>query len=288
MILEAFAKINWTLGITGVRPDGYHLLDMLMQPVSLSDRITLFPSESLTLQVSGSASVPSDSTNLAFRAARLLQCHTGVRQGASILLEKQIPTQAGMGGGSSDAACVLVGLNEFWKTGLDEDELEKLGLQLGADVPFFIRGGLARSRGIGEVLERFPCNTFYRLVLVQPAAGLSTAEVFRLWHAASESINPDNPLALSALLSGKIRGSEAFVNVLEPVSRQLCPEIADIADTLSSLGADLSMMTGSGSVVFGAFSDDALCQEAFRCMKEKYGKVWLCHSQNESIRRLDI
>jgi len=285
MILHAFAKINWTLMITGVRPDGYHLLDMLMQPVSLSDRITIQPSSGLSLAVSGSGGVGPDENNLVLRAARLLREHTGVRQGAALSLEKNIPVQAGMGGGSSDAAAALKGLNLFWKTGLSDDELETLGVKLGADVPFFIRGGLARSRGIGEQLERIPCSRFYPLLVLQPSGGLSTGAVFRAFHESTSVRNPENGAALEAILSGGIAGaSSAFANVLEPVSRALCPEIARMAEDLSRRGAVLSMMTGSGSAVFGVFSSEDARDAAFRDLSSGYNRIWRCATQNESLR----
>lgn len=284
MILHAFAKINWTLMITGVRPDGYHLLDMLMQPVSLSDRITILPSSSLSLTVSGSCDTGPDENNLVLRAARLLRDHAGVRQGAAITLEKGIPVQAGMGGGSSDAAAALKGLNMFWNAGLPYDELEVLGVQLGADVPFFIRGGLARSRGIGEQLEQVPCARFYPLLILQPAGGLSTGAVFRAFHESSSVRNPENDTALEAILSGGIAGSaSAFANVLEPVSRAICPEIGRMAEDLSRRGADLAMMTGSGSAVFGVFPSEEIRDAAFRELSAVYDRIWRCRTQNESL-----
>ena len=284
MILHAFAKINWTLMITGVRPDGYHLLDMLMQPVSLSDRITVQPSDTLSLAVAGSGDAGPVENNLVLRAARLLQEHAGIRQGAAITLEKSIPVQAGMGGGSSDAAAALKGLNVFWKAGLSDDELEALGVKLGADVPFFIRGGLARSRGIGEVLEQVPCSRFYPLLILQPVGGLSTGAVFRAFHESRSVRNPENGTALEAILSGGIAGSgSAFANVLEPVSRAICPEIGRMTEDLSCCGADLAMMTGSGSAVFGVFPSEDARDAAFRELSSRYSRIWRCSTQNESL-----
>lgn len=285
MILEAFAKINWTLMITGIRSDGYHLLDMLMQPVSLCDRLTILPDDGLSLTVSGTGQVTSDETNLVMRAARCLKSRTGTRLGAAIVLEKNIPVQAGMGGGSSDAAAALKGLNRFWNTGLDDDELESLGVSLGADVPFFIRGGLARSRGIGEKLERVPCDWFYPLLVLQPESGLNTGAVFRAYHEHASARNPFNDTALQSILSGGLsRSSAAFANVLEPASRNLCPEIGSMIDSLSGCGAALSMMTGSGSAVFGVFASNEARDAAFRNLSSLYRNIWRCSTQNESMR----
>ena len=181
MLIQAFAKINWSLDITGVRDDGYHLMDMLMQPVSLADEITLTPSDTVSITTGGYPLCRADETNLAWRAAAALKSFTGYPGGVSIHVQKSIPIGAGMGGGSSDAAGVLYGLNRLWKTGLSPETLERIGLQLGADVPFALRGGLSRTRGIGEILENYENKYNYWLVIIQPCSGLSTAKVFGLW-----------------------------------------------------------------------------------------------------------
>ena len=191
MILEAFAKINWSLDITGVRKDGYHLMDMLMQPVSLSDEITLVPASGLSITTAGWPPSRADKTNLAYRAAAALQEHTGYQGGVQIHVHKQIPVGAGMGGGSADAAAVLYGLNRLWNTGLSSAELEIIGLSLGADVPFCLRGGLTRTGGIGERLESVDCMYSYWLIIIQPCPGLSTGQVFSLWHASDPVRRPE-------------------------------------------------------------------------------------------------
>jgi len=136
MRVKARAKINWTLDILGQREDGYHLMDMLMQSVSLADTITLTPASEVTITTGGYPKLPANERNLAYRAAIALQNATGCRKGAAIHVEKRIPVGAGMGGGSADAAGVLAGLNRLWGTGLNQQELEAIGLTLGADVPF--------------------------------------------------------------------------------------------------------------------------------------------------------
>ena len=224
MILEAYAKINWSLDITGVREDGYHLMDMIMQPVSLSDEIILEPASSLSITTGGWPPSRADETNLAYRAALALKYETGYNGGARIHVQKKIPIGAGMGGGSTDAAAVLYGLNRMWNTELSAPDLERIGLALGADVPFFIRGGLARSGGIGEKLESLPCSMFYPLLVLQPESGLSTGAVFKAYHEKECTVGPSNELAQQAIFSGQVAElSASFKNVLEPVSRTICP-----------------------------------------------------------------
>ena len=289
MIVEAFGKINWSLDITGLRPDGYHLLDMLMQPVSLADRMEILPAAELTLSVSGPSGkgVPADEGNLALRAALLLKKTAGTRQGAAISLTKRIPVQAGMGGGSSDAAAVLNALNLLWRTGLTGAELEEMSLALGADVPFLVQGGLARSSGIGEKLVRLPCGRNYPLLVLQPEEGLSTGEVFRAWHREAPAEKPRTDLAAEALRSGSVPAfAPAFRNVLEPVSRRLNPEIQACLDALQAAGAVPALMTGSGSAVFGVFEEEEARDAAWVSLSRSFRKIWRCSTQSESFRIL--
>ena len=288
MILEAYAKINWSLDITGVREDGYHLMDMLMQPVSVSDEIILLPSRTLEITTGGWPPSRADESNLAYRAAQALKDVSGYPYGIRIHVQKRIPIGAGMGGGSSDASAVLFGLNRIWNTGLPTEELEKIGLSLGADVPFFLRGGLTRTRGIGEVLESHDCLHNYWLVVVQPCSGLSTAQVFSLWHSSDPVSRPDTDRALDALETGDLQMICRHIgNVLQPVSETLRPEIVTACNALTEAGASVALMTGSGSAVFGVFRSHVLAQKAFRSLSSRYRTVFLCHTQHDSVRILE-
>lgn len=285
MILEAYAKINWSLDITGVREDGYHYMDMLMQPVSLADEITLAPAPSLAISTSGWPHSRADESNLAYRAAKVLKEASGYSAGASIHVHKRIPVGAGMGGGSADAAAVLTGLNRLWNTGLSAAELERIGLTLGADVPFCIRGGLTRTRGIGEALESHDNLYSYSLVVIQPCPGLSTAQVFSRWHESGVFTRPDTETALRALESGDLPLLCASIsNVLQPVSESLRPEIARACTLLEDSGALKALMTGSGSAVFGVFRSPAAADRAFRRLSSGFKTVFLCHTQHDSLR----
>ena len=182
--IQARAKINWTLDVVGTLPNGYHDLDMLMQSVTLCDQMTMeeAPQLSLYVRAQGRAFVPADGNNLVLKAAAALQAATGCTRGARITLKKYIPVAAGMGGGSSDAAAALVGLNRLWGLGLSADRLEEIGLTVGADVPFCVRGGLQRAQGVGERLTPLAMKKPLYLVAFQPCRGLSTKEVFTALH----------------------------------------------------------------------------------------------------------
>ena len=284
MRIAARAKINWTLDIVGKREDGYHLMDMLMQPISLSDDITLLPQEELTLSVSGFPRVNPGPENLALRAARLLKQATGYTGGASIHVHKRIPIGAGMGGGSADAAGVLAGLNRLWSTGLTQAELETLGLQLGADVPFCLRGGLQRAQGVGELLTPLPCGGLYWLVVIQPCPGLSTKEVFSRFSLEACEGKPDTQGAAEALAQGDWRRlCSCLGNVLQAVSAELRPEISEAIAALRAQGAAGAWMTGSGSAVFGLFTSAPAARAAAQSLRPRWRSTCMSHTCMESI-----
>ena len=284
MHLKARAKINWTLDIVGQRADGYHLMDMLMQPVTLADDITLAPAEEITLTTGGSPLLPADEKHLAYRAALALKKHTGYPGGAAIHVEKHIPVGAGMGGGSADAAGVLVGLNKLWELNLPQEELEAIGLTLGADVPFCVRGGLTRTTGIGEVMEDLPCGRNWPLVVIQPCKGLSTKEIFTAYHEGVVDARPDNNAAAMALANGDAQAlSASMANVMQPVSEARRPGIHDAIEALREQGAFVAQMTGSGSAVFGAFLDEASAARAYEALRTRWEPTYLCSTCKESV-----
>lgn len=288
MLLKARAKINWTLDIVGQREDGYHLMDMLMQPVTLADEVILLPAEEVTLTTGGSPLLPADEKHLAYRAAMALKKHTGYPGGAAIHVEKRIPVGAGMGGGSADAAAVLVGLNKLWQLGLSQEALEAIGLTLGADVPFCIRGGLTRTTGIGEVMAPLPCGRTWPLVVVQPCEGLSTKEIFTAYHEGVVDARPDNDAASLALAKGDGPAlSAAMANVMQPVSEQRRPAIAEAIRKLTEQGAFAAQMTGSGSAVFGAFAEESAADAAYEALRSLWERTFRCDTCLESVVLVD-
>ena len=272
--IQARAKINWTLDVVGVLPNGYHDLDMLMQSVTLCDQMTMEDADELSLSVRmGGGFVPADESNLVLRAAMALQAHASCTKGARITLRKYIPVAAGMGGGSSDAAAALKGLNVLWGLGLSDDELEKIGLTIGADVPFCIRGGLQRAQGVGERLTPVAMKRPLYIVAFQPCKGLSTKEVFTALHedGIREEDRPDNDAAQRALACGDVRLlGRSLGNVLEPVSRRLRPEIDQAIRDIEAAGAVGARMTGSGSAVFGVFLHAGVCRKAAQALSAAY------------------
>ncbi len=304
LCLEAHAKINWTLDILGKRQDGYHLMDMLMQTISLSDTLWLEPADGLTLADAAadkdasarkapgsadaleSAAVRYDQSNLVYRAARLLKERYHVRQGARMRLAKRIPSGAGLGGGSADAAAALLGLNELWRLHLPRQALLEAGLSLGADIPFLLTGGLARVGGIGEAITPLSPAPRLWLLLIQPCGGLSTREVFAAFDPlpAGALARPNPDAAQAALLSHDPPAlASAMQNVLEGVSLRARPALLEASAALESSGALRAMMTGSGSVVYGLYKDQAHALQALAPMQRQaerlgWGRVWLAHT----------
>ena len=275
--VSAYAKVNWCLDVTGVRADGYHELDMLMQSVSLADRMLFQNAEGLTLTVDRQE-IPADGRNLVLRAAAALRDATGYEGGAEIALYKQIPSQAGMGGGSSDAAATLRALNLLWNLGLSDTKLEEIGLSVGADVPFCVRGGLQRVQGIGERLDTLSPGGTMHLLALQPCRGLSTPQVFRAFREEDRGhVVPD--AVESALLAGDARALGRLMgNALEPAAARMCPEIRAAKELLRQNGACGAEMTGSGSVVFGLFEDETSCQTALQRVRKTYPDTCMLHT----------
>jgi len=265
----ARAKINLALDVLGKRPDGYHQVEMVMQSIKLHDCLEFIPRPGgISLTVQG-GEVSSCSNNLVYRAADLLRSHTGIKRGVQIRLKKNIPVAAGLGGGSADAAVTLKTLNEMWGTGLSFRELILLGEKLGSDVPFCMLGGTALARGKGEQLEPLPPCPRLGLVLVKPPFGVSTAAVYSSYNPDLVSKRPDTTGMITAIRERNVSGIiKNLVNVLEPVTTLMHPEIAEIKEKLLEAGALGALMSGSGPVVFGV----AAGLEAARAVAGRYRK----------------
>lgn len=249
--LRAAAKLNMTLDITGVRPDGYHLLQMVMQTVSLYDTLTLRRAERISLHC---GCLPNPD-NLAWRAAEAFFARTGVQGGVQITLDKQIPVQSGMAGGSADAAAVLKGLDLLYETSLGLPALRELGLSLGADVPYCLMGGTALVEGIGEQVIPVPQMRTGAFAIIKPAWGVSTAAAFAAYDSGIPADRPDPYRVIDCLMKGKLKSAAPYMRNLLEQSADRSSEIAELRRRLLSHGALAAQMTGSGSAVFGLFPD---------------------------------
>jgi len=287
--IRAPAKINLTLRVVGKRADGYHLLDTIMVPVSLYDEIEIHQMRRSASRRLGVPSliaircnhpqVPLGQDNIAYRAAELLMRKAKICRPVAIRICKQIPVGAGLGGGSSDAAAVLKGLNRLWRLRLSVRQLEQLALQLGADVPFFIRAKPARARGIGEKLRLLPKLRRRWLVLVYPGFPVATAWVYRNLPSKLTRVSVNTSIATPLESLDKL--DKLLINDLEQVTVRRYPEISRAKSMLSLAGAAGVLMSGSGSSVFGVFESKRLAKQAFRRMRKEEGvQAFLAHVLN--------
>jgi 4-diphosphocytidyl-2-C-methyl-D-erythritol kinase len=275
--LNAPAKVNLALHVTGRRADGYHLLDSIAVFAEIGDKITIAPAEALTLSVSGpfAQHAPGDASDLAHRAAEAFFAHTGISPGAAIALEKNIPAGAGLGGGSADAAAVLLDLNRYFAAGVAAEELSAIGLALGADVPMCLAGCALRARGVGEDIDRLAGWPALPMVLVWPGRPVSTAEAFR---SLARWDNPPLPAPPSSCAPSEVAGYLAHCrNDLEAPALKLCPDIGAVLDALREThGCLIARMSGSGSACFGLYADAALAEAAAEQVAVARPDWWVC------------
>jgi 4-diphosphocytidyl-2-C-methyl-D-erythritol kinase len=256
LTLPAFAKINPTLRVLGRRADGYHELHTIFQTVTLRDKLTfkLRTDESITLKCDA-PDIPVDESNLVVRAGRALQQRYQIKKGVDINLEKRIPAAGGLGGGSSDAAIALVGLAHLWQVETTLRQLEELGAQLGADVPFFLTGGTALGTGLGTEISALADASASQLLIVTPDVKVSTAEAYKALNSpALTKIGGDIILSSSrphTQISDSLHHN--LRNDFEPVIFGLHPEILRVRDALVRVGARGALLAGSGASVFGVF-----------------------------------
>jgi 4-diphosphocytidyl-2-C-methyl-D-erythritol kinase len=270
LTLHAPAKINLCLNVLGKRPDGYHEVEMLMQAVGLYDEITVRLSGNGITVTCDSAAVPDGAGNIAYRAAREMLELSGGPSGISVDIKKTIPVAAGLGGGSSNAAAVLVACNRLLGTGLGRERLAGIGARLGMDVPFFLYGPTALARGRGEVLTSLPPPAKFWVLLVNPGFETSTAWVYNnLNFGLTKKGDCTN---IAGLNVSQIAGS--LHNDLETVTAAAHPAIGEMEQALREAGALGARMSGSGPTVFGIFDAEAGCREAALKLQKKGWRLY--------------
>lgn len=275
MDVKAFAKINLGLDVLGKRDDGYHEVRMIMQSIGLCDEISLevLEEDVIRLSLDGAGpDVPEDERNIMYKAAALLKEHCSLRKGVYIRAVKHIPSQAGLGGGSADAAAVLKGMNGLFELGLDEKELRELGVRLGADVPFCIMEGTALAEGIGEVLTPIKKAPHLYVLLAKPSEGVATGGIYKAIDESGLMEDEEGRAHRKDCIDGLIRACDTgdirelcgdLINIFEPVTEARQPLIAELRQRMLELGALGALMSGSGPTVYGLF-DDSLRAETAR------------------------
>lgn len=271
--VKSYAKINISLDIVNKREDGYHELDSVMLPIELHDSIIIEPFDTI---VDNFVTVDDFSNglihyNLATDSINALANKYGFKTKFRIYIHKVIPMQAGLGGGSSNAAFTLKAVNSILRLGASDEELIELATPLGADIPFFVPCVPARCKGIGEKLEPITIKNNYYVLLVKPKAGISTKEAFKLLDSKKDIQHPDISAVVKALEDGDDDALAASIgNSIEDASIQLVPEIAQIKQTLRDYGFNIVLMSGSGSTVFAMSQDVKSLKKAAKSLEENY------------------
>lgn len=274
--LRAPAKINLTLDVKSRLKSGYHRVEMILQQIGLADDVEIISGDKQDgIRVkTNHPFVPEDQNNIAYKAAQLIKDTYGIKRQVTVYINKRIPVAAGLGGGSTDAAAVISGLNRVWDLGLDIETMMGLGKQLGADVPFCILGGTALAEGIGETITSVYSVVPLHILLVRPDFMVSTARVYDNLELEAISKRPDNSGMIKALKMGDMEGIAArMCNVLEGVTARKYPEINDIKGDMVKRGALGAVMSGSGPTVVGLFPDCRTIASAAEFFRTKYKEV---------------
>ena len=267
--LKALGKINLGLDVLGRRENGYHDVRMVMQTLYLYDNVTLIKKEEPGIEIESNLYfLPKDNGNIAWKAANLLMEEFNIPGGIKIILNKYIPVAAGMAGGSSNAAAVLYGMNKMYKLGLSQQELMDRGVKLGADVPYCIMRGTVLAEGIGEILSPLPPMPKCQILIAKPPVSVSTKAIYEAIDSKEIEDHPDIDGIIEGLKKQDLNKiASSMGNVLEKVTVDMHPEIAQIKECMLENGALGAMMSGSGPTVFGIFRSRRAAQEAYEKVK---------------------
>lgn len=285
--LKAYAKVNLCLDIIGKREDGYHLIETVMQSVGVFDKVYVKRTNDGKISVLCDKGDIPEKNNTAYKAAKAFFEHIGAERdsGAKIKIKKNIPSQAGMGGASADAAAVIVALNILYKTGLSKNELCAIGAKVGADVPFCIYGGTCLARGIGEVLTELNDFSGKYLVIAKGNEGVSTKEAYDAVDSKKDIVKPRLDKVIDAITAQNVSALKGnLINVFEQVVD--LSDAPKIAEKMRVNGAIDSAMTGSGSAVFGVFAELKSAKKCAKKLKKEYPFAAACKTVNCGVSRI--
>lgn len=270
--LKALAKINMGLDVVRRREDGYHEVRMIMQTIQLYDRLDIKRTQEPGIQIQTNLSfLPVNENNLIYKAAKLLMDEFSITDGVSVKLDKRIPVAAGMAGGSTDAAAMLIGVNRLFSLGLTKRQLMERGVQIGADVPYCIMRGTALAEGIGEALSPLPPMVKCPVLIAKPSISVSTKFVYQNLKLDDTTIHPDIDRLIDDIKAKNLHDIAAHMgNVLETVTIPNYPVIDEIKKHMLSNGALGAMMSGSGPTVFGLFDDEDTAKKAYKAMRSSH------------------
>ena len=275
---QAYAKINFTLDVLGRREDGYHELASVMQTVALADTLAFRSLENGRTELFCDVPALNGPENLVSRAVQALRAATGCQRGIGIELRKQTPAQGGLGGGSSDAAAVLVALNRFWNLGLGRERLIELAAQLGSDVPFFVVGGTALVEGRGERVTALPDLPGMWVLLLKPEVAVSTPAAFRVLTPADYTDGQATARLVTTIREEEVLPLDGLVNALEERVCQEYPAVAACREALIAAGARYTHMSGSGPTLFALFPTLEEAAPVYQTLLQQGRQVWLART----------
>ncbi|MCF8000423.1 MAG: 4-(cytidine 5'-diphospho)-2-C-methyl-D-erythritol kinase [Halanaerobiales bacterium] len=267
--IKAYAKINLFLNIKGIRDDGYHELEMVMQSINLYDNIKISSRKKGINIETNSNEIPVGKDNLVYKAAQKIMGKTNFPKGVSIFIDKNIPVAAGLAGGSTDAAAVIKGMNEFFNLNLEKDTLHDIARQVGSDVPFCLNPGTAYATGRGDELKYLSPIKTYKVILVKPPVMVSTKKIYEMYDKSNYNIEiPVKKLLETIKNQRPLNIKDGWANVLEPVTKNIVKDVEKIENILKNKGFDFTLMTGSGPTVF------SLVDKSRKELIEKTIKNW--------------
>ncbi|MDK2801703.1 MAG: 4-diphosphocytidyl-2-C-methyl-D-erythritol kinase [Clostridiales bacterium] len=284
MEIKARAKINITLDVLNKREDGYHNVKMIMQTVDLYDTLYLEKIDQGIEVKTNLRYLPVDEKNVAYKAAQLFFNTVNIKDtGIKINIHKKIPVAAGLAGGSTDAAAVLIAMNRMFNTGLSTEQLMEMGKQLGADVPYCIMGGTALAEGIGDILTLLPSMPTAIVVLAKPPISVSTAQVYGKLNVQNITTHPDTESVINAIYNQDIIGiTKGMYNVLEAVTAKEHRIVNRIKNIMLGSGAYGSIMSGSGPTVFGIFGNEVSARKAVNKLKTIASDIFVVNTYNSN------
>lgn len=281
--ITAYAKINLVLDVLRKRDDGYHEVAMVMQAIDLADTIMLEESQRNWL-VTSNKHIPPNMNNLAMKAVTLMQQHFRNVPPLQVTLLKRIPVAAGLAGGSTDCAGVMLGINKMYNLGMSLGDLERLGAQLGSDIPFCMGGPTALATGRGEKIEPLPACPNLFFVLVKPSFGVSTPKVYGNLRVAEISQHPDVNRCIRGLEAGSAgRVLESMGNLLEHSTFELQPDVKKLKDSMTACGCQHVLMSGSGPTVFAAFEEESQAQQYYQNIRKQYPGAIFARTVNQNM-----
>ena len=273
MRTKAYAKINLFLDVVGKREDGYHLLDMVMVPIDTFDTLSIEPAENVVMECDRYY-IPTDGRNTVIKAYELMRDRYSIKDSHAIRLVKNIPAQAGMAGGSADAAAMIRLLNDEYRLGLTVEQMMELAISVGADVPFCVLNQSARVSGIGEVIEPFERKLNAYMILIKPKFGISTLALFKsfMFDKKTQTASIDSMIEALTTDNYPLFVSSIYNRLQQEAVKQF-PELQKMIDLLLSLGFDAAAMTGSGSVIYGVTQDENVVNQAVKALVYKFPYV---------------